>query len=218
MESFNISNFRDSITDSYHKNSHFVMEIGSISAMDFNESVDVRNIFKPTKKKVTFEIEQTTLPGIALATQEIRRNGFGPISMMPYTSIFDTVPITVRSDSDGKLYDFFSQWMKLISRFDMQDINSYSDRLKPTSNSQPYEISYRKDYSTIATIKVFNDTGKATTIIDLIDCFPIHIGNVSLDWSSNAILKFPATLTFTNWYSRNIDDVITSDLSPIPVS
>lgn len=209
MVGFDISEFRSGISNSYHRSSHFRMEIVGPNGLSLEGGVSEENRHRliDASMRMSFEIEATNLPGVAMGTDDIRRQGFGPFSKMPYAPIFDTIDITVRSDSDGKLYDFFQTWMKLVINYDYRHGMSVDGGLGARSNitSPPgvYEVQYKERYRATSIISLFDELGEEPTIeLTMIDCYPIHLGNVPLNWSSNDIVKFPVTLTFKDWYQK----------------
>jgi hypothetical protein len=154
--------------------------------------------------RIPFEVEATNLPGVAFATDENRRYGYGAFNLKPYVPIFDTLDMTVRSDSDGLLYNFFQSWMKLVINYDMG--NGIGGQTGLGSGKYgagtPYEIMYKSDYVTSAVVSVYPPQGgNPTIIVNINDCYPIHIGNAQVDWSDQKLLKFPVTLAFSSWYS-----------------
>jgi T4-like virus tail tube protein gp19. len=228
-DSFNISDFRTSIQKTYHRVAHFNMELPIPEGLRNAESEnlvstkDPSRSFASTNRILHFNIETAFLPGIAFGTDENRRYGYGPTRLKPYVGIYDTIPITVRSDSEGKIYDFFQSWMKLIFNSDTRaGFNGAVGFSNQFGLSMPYEISYKQDYVTFANINVYDEEGGDPTIkLRLHNCFPIHLGNVSLDWNDPGIMKFPVTLTFSDWWNeRKImsNTVSQQDLPPLPAN
>ena len=181
-----------------------------------------------SSQRTVFEIETTNLPGVAFGTDEIRLQGYGPFTRKPYVSIFDTINIVVRSDTENITYDFFQSWMKLISNYDTSTgIAGSSTSLGSGRNSgigRPYEVAYSNDYTVNSIINVYDPTSNEPSLaITLLDCYPIHVGTIPLNWADNSIVKFPVTLTFTDWYqNKNIraaNNVTTENSIPFtPIS
>lgn len=210
VDSFNISKFKASIEKSYHRAAHFNMELTppqGLRALDLDGSLAQGSSFFETTKKLHFNIESTNLPGFALATDENRRYGYGTTRLKPYVGIYDSLTINVRSDSAGRNYEFFQSWMKLIFNYD-NSIGSMdtNNGFGLGGRASVYEMNYKKDYSTIANINVYDEEGGDPTImLYFSDIYPIHLGNATLDWNDPNILKFPVTLTFSDWYNgRNV--------------
>lgn len=214
MSEFSIDDFRSHLKKSYHRTAHYKVEFGIPIGLASNLSEENASRLKEGLKSVEFDIETASLPGIALGTLEDRRYGFGPYNLKPYTPIFDVLQLTVRSDSEGLNYDFFQSWMKLILNFDVRngiDVGFLYALGSGSAGSVPsgYEVSYKNDYASIANINVYDEEGgEPTTSIQLLNAYPIHLGNVGLDWSENRIMKFPVTITFASWMPNNKRQII----------
>lgn len=194
MANFDVNEFRASIDSSYHRAAHFDMHLGIPNSM--RGSAAGSQNFSATARKLHFDIEATNLPGFAVGTDEIRRYGIGPFELRPYAPIFDTINITVRSDSNGRAYEFFQGWMGSIINYDFSEGFG-----KQRNGKSAYEVSYKYDYTVMADINLYDEAGGDPTVkLLLIDAFPIHMGNVSLDWHDPNIIRIPLTLTFANWY------------------
>lgn len=190
---FDVNEFRSSIDQSYHRTAHFDMNIGMPNGLRAGEN---RQNLTETARKLHFDIEATNLPGVAIGTDENRRFGIGPFSLKPYAPIFDTINVVVRSDSKGNTYEFFQNWMQSIINYD------FSGGIDGTRNNKAvYDVSYKIDYISMVEINMYDEAGGDPTVkLFLIDAFPIHMGNVALDWHDNNIVRIPLTFTFANWY------------------
>lgn len=222
-ENFNINDFRTSIKKTYHRAAHFNVELPVPNGLKAVRGDSDRE-FESTNRILHFNIEATSLPGFALGTDENRRYGYGTTRLKPYVGIYDTIPITVRSDSEGKIYDFFQSWMKLIFNYDTRDgIDAGSGfSTAKVGISRPYEVGYKSDYVSYAYINVYDEEGGDPTIkLALLDCYPIHLGTATLDWNDPNILRFPVTLAFSDWWNeRRITNqqVYQNDLPPLPAN
>jgi hypothetical protein len=207
--SFDVQAFRSSIANNYHREAHYDMVIGMPRALLRNVEGDYSQQIRQTHQRLHFEIESANIPGIAFGTDEIRLQGVGPFDRKPYVPIFDTVSVLVRSDSEGRIYDFFQSWMKLIINFDsrhgMEGPTGFT-QIPGGQAATVYEVGYKADYKSESVINVYDKVGGQPTLqLVLTDCYPIHLGNAPLSWSSAEIIKFPVTFTFTDWHqSRNI--------------
>lgn len=215
---FDVSEFRSKVEGRYHRAAHYSMEVGfpqGLYAVDPDFFPDIETAWK----KLRFDIEASNLPGVAIATDDIRRQGFGAIEKMPYVPVFDSVDITVRSDVDGKAYEFFQTWMKLIVNFDERyDLGGGTGITRDTRGITGYEVSYKSEYTADTSILVHDVvTDKPTIKVTLKDCYPLHVGNVPLNWAANEIVKFPVTLTFTDWFNeKNVTSYPTGGAGQTP--
>ena len=69
----------------------------------------------------------------------------------------------------------------------------------------PYEVSYKKEYITDMTIRIFDEVGESAIEIQLIDAFPLAIGDSLLNWGEqNQFLAFQTSFAFKEWNQKNI--------------
>ena len=143
-----------------------------------------------------FLCDTTVLPGKQLATSDIRPEGFGLISKIPYDIQHDPLSCTFMMDSEHRVLRFFQMWMQEI-------VNTGSMARGPNAtyyDRTSYEMNYKKNYSTTITISFFDDT--ETNMIDFMfyDAFPVQLGSVQLGWEQNDTLaKLPVEFTYSSY-------------------
>jgi hypothetical protein len=222
---FDVSEFRSKTLD-YHRLSHFLMELGMPAGLKNSLENNAQNNLKNAHKNLHFFIEASTMPGVSLGTDEIRRYGHGQVERKPYAAVFTEVDILVRSDPKGLNYDFFQSWLKLIVNYDSRLIN---DRRTPDDVSNPnrgiqysgaFEVSYKDFYKTESTITSFDNEGNEVVSLKLKDCFPIYLGDIQYNWSNgNQIVAFPVKLVFSSWYQeRNYQSLPDGPVNTPPVT
>ena len=188
---FNIQDFRSKITE-YHRSSNFHMLLNQPPGLQANLEGAT-----DTLGKLHYLIESSTIPGIELATDEIRRYGFGAFQRKPYVPVFEPITAIVRSDADGSAYDFFQAWIKMIINYDTQKGIDSAGR----NGHKPYEISYKSDYAVDADIVSYDDSGNESIRVTMKEFFPIYLGDISMGWDNgNSIVKFPMKFTYTDWF------------------
>jgi hypothetical protein len=220
ISTFDVQSFRSSINKSYHRTAHFDMEISMPLGLLQNVEEPYFERLIEGNKSVRFNLESSNIPGIAFGTDENRRQGFGVTNLKPYVPIFDVINATVRSDSEGLVYDFFQSWMKLIINFDGRHTINNGRGFGPNRREVAgmFEIAYKTDYISETKINLYDEGGdEPTTVLTLMDCYPVHLGNANVDWRDNNILRFPVTFTFSSWYSgRDIASPVSeTDLPPL---
>lgn len=185
------------------------MHMGIPNALRYAITTESFGQFDEANRMLNFNIETSQIPGFAIGTDENRRYGLGTPRLKPYVGIYDTISIVVRSDSEGKIYNFFQSWMKVIFNYDNPGVGI--DEVTGWSTAGPtrtYEVGYLTDYATNSFLNVYDEEGGDPTVkIELIDCYPIHLGSATLDWHDPNILKFPVTLTFSDWRNDSINIV-----------
>jgi hypothetical protein len=196
--SFDISKFKSTMTNSYNRTNQFHLLLNTPPGLLSGGSK-----FANINKKITFDIEKATMPGVSIVTDDIRRYGYGYFDRKPYATDFAEIDALIRSDSEGFNYSFFQSWMKLIINFDVQNsMSDFSNGLGTNAGSSiPYEVSYKKDYSTTAQFVNYNEDAAPSVVIEMRNLFPIYLGEVQYDWGdNNNIVKFPVKFTYSDWH------------------
>lgn len=156
-----------------------------------------------TLQMIPFVAESASIPGVQLATSEIRRYGVGQVEKKPYSAVFVDTSMNFIVDGGGDIHAFFYNWINSIVRFDkgMTEI--------PTG-LEPYEVEYKyapggsqRNYSTDISIFTLDEANRSIVEIKLIDAYPIFMGDMSLGWANtNDYAKLPVTFTYTRWTSE----------------
>jgi len=163
-------------------------------------------------RTLAFLSESANLPGVSLATSDIRRYGLGPIERKPYAPIFVDTTMTFLVDSSGIVQRFFYRWMNGIVKFDSMPWGP------PTSYQysnviDPFEVNYKEQYKTDILVTTVNETGSEILNIRFFEAYPIFMGDVNLSWNdTDSISRLPITFTYFNW---KIEDRI--PLTQIPL-
>lgn len=206
---FDISRFKANIGN-YHKTSHFQMYVQMPTILSNVSQVKSTSNMVSVSQNMTFDIEKVVMPGVSFATEDVRRHGYGFIERQPYSPIMETINCIVRSDSEGKNYDFWQTWFSSIMNFQIDSTidedNIYS--FGPYG-AHYYELNYKSDpnggYSTTVQIAAINESSEAAIQLILAHAYPIYIGDMNYDWGDmNNIVKFPVKLTYSYWKSNRI--------------
>ena len=148
---------------------------------------------------IPFMAEATNIPGVSLATTEIRRHGYGVIEKKPYVPIFTDIEIVFRADKRAELYKFFQQWMRMIINFDGR--NSINSDTGIISGQKLYEVAYKDFYMSTLAVHVLNNQGEEPLTVVMTEAYPIFLGPVGMAWGSvNDYVKFTVKFTFRDWY------------------
>lgn len=175
--------------------SYFYIEIAP-PPMLRNESDNARTL--------AFLSESANLPGVALATTEVRRYGYGPLERKPYAPIFVDTNISFFVDGTGMVQKFFYKWMNGIVKFDER----IAGQATQIGNYvlQPFEVNYKDQYATDIMITTVDEANNDIISVRLTKAFPIFMGDISLGWGdSDSIARLPITFTYYNWKIENIN-------------
>lgn len=207
---FNIDNFRSNIKASgYQKTTDFTLMINALppalaSVAQNNSS------FREIMNELIFRVEMTTVPGVSMATQEIRRHGIGAFEMKPYVPVFAPLEISVLGDADGNIHDFFQTWMNATVNFNSSKGVDGATGIK--SNQYWYEVAYKESYETDLTFVSYNKRGEEIIKINVLKAYPIFMAPVQMSWdSTNNLVRFPISFAYYDWYSEKNQSSINSN-------
>jgi len=149
-------------------------------------------------KSLAFLSESANLPGVSLATTDVRRYGYGPTERKPYAPIFVDTTITFLVDNKGVVQSFFYKWINSIVKFDTVvggNGSVFNNRL-----INPFEVNYKDDYSSDIIITTVDDSNNDIVNVRYTKAFPIFMGDISLGWNdTDSVARLPITFTYYNW-------------------
>lgn len=156
-----------------------------------------------TIKDIPLLAESASLPGIGLATSEVRRYGYGATERMPTFPIFVDTNISFLGDNTGEIHKFFYTWMNGIVTYG----SGFGETsASPTSNQQSFEVNYKKKYQCTINIVTVDERNNKIISVTLNKAFPTFIGDVALSWADNDnVMRIPVTFSYFNWKRDDID-------------
>lgn len=202
-----ISGFRSTINglNGVQRTNHFYVTIPNPPVLQG----DIGPIILP------FLTEAASIPGVMLATSDVRRYGYGPTEKKPYLPVFVDQQMTFLGDGSGLVHKFFYKWMNSIVKYDQFPLGRQgANRLRP------FEVEYKRQYAVDITITAIDEVDRKIMEIKLFDAFPIAVGDIGLGWGqTDGYVNIPVTFTYYNWrrtdISIDLDELIGEDLSPV---
>lgn len=177
----------------------------------YNSQVNlpVGGLESATKEILGFYCTDINLPGISMASTEVRRYGVGPIQRVPYSPIFADTTFTFLADGRGVIHTFFMEWMRRMINYTRSG-NTLQAQLQ---YGEPYEVEYKSNYQSPGIqIEVFDKTGKRIQVIVMYDAYPLNIGEVMMSYANtDEIARIPVTFTFRDF------EIVESALEPSPL-
>lgn len=135
---------------------------------------------------VTSMVREAQLPAIKLGTFDHR--SIGPMRQLPNDVIFQPVNISFFVDDKFTVRQFFQDWISTIT----------------TNNRQSFN--YLEEYSTNIQITQLNADGKPEYTVELIDAYPVTLGDMQLSAESeNNIMFQNVTFSYHQWREINPD-------------
>ena len=198
-EGFDVNSFRSQIIGDtgLMRNNLFLVSIQFPSAFASTQT----NLMKVTPRSMMMFCEQTSLPGLSLASDDgVRRYGTGPTEKMPYGAIFTDLSLGFLADGQGEILKMFHNWMKYIVNYD-----SRYNGVTGLNFAEPYEVGYKDEYAATIEITVFNEASDKIITYTLNEAFPLFLGEIGMSWADNdSIMKIPVTFSYRDWQSDSM--------------
>lgn len=155
-------------------------------------------------RNLAFLCESTNLPGVQLATNPIRRYGYGPEERKPYAPVFVDIMFSFFIDGKGTIQQYFYKWMNSIVKFDEMPWGQSQDAYGTTI--RPFEVNFKEQYATDILITTVDESNNDIVNVRLREAFPIFLGDVNLGWAdTDSISRLPVTFTYFNWKIERIN-------------
>ncbi len=153
-----------------------------------------------TKPLLTYRNDGFSIPGLSVATSELRPYGVGPTVKRPYGVTYQDVTFNYIMDASSNQHAFFYRWMDQIVN------HSSPINRSPDSGLRPYQVGFLSDYAATITVWYFDETfdgGSAErreACAEIIEAYPTFIGDIQYNWGgTDQLLRLPVTYTYTRW-------------------
>lgn len=155
-----------------------------------------------TSRRVSMLVESAPMPGVALATHEVRRYGVGHFERKPYVPIFTDINMVFRSDMNGAVWHFLRSWMRLAVNYEARQGFSSASGVKP--NQYTGDVAYKMDYAVDMTVTSYRGDGEAASQVVLREAYPIFVAEVPLSWAAvNDYIRIPVTISYFDWFETS---------------
>jgi len=167
----------------------------------YNTEVLVNNYRRPQAtfgKTLSFRAESVRAPGVTMLTSQVNRYGYGPPQKFPYNANFTDMSMSFIADKESLVWIFFYNWLNNVFAYSPIDSGGRESNLNYRSN-------YMSDYAVDTKINVYDNDGKPSTTVELIDSYPVSMNDIALSWADNNQLKrVTVTFTFRHWRFTNV--------------
>lgn len=151
-------------------------------------------------------IDATSLPGIIMQTNQLRRYGYGATEKRPIVPAFGDVTLRVIADGAGMTWELFRRWMQKVNNSDSQagmfrDSGLVTTEQAATIPMQAYESSYPTDYTTEVVLSVYNAVGGEQKRVIMTEAYPSALSDVAIGWdNNNTLTRFTVNLAIQDWF------------------
>lgn len=206
---FNINEFKSNTTKTgFLRNNKFEIEIRFPKALTsvLGGLTGVQStINSQTERTLKYWCEVGQLPGVSVATHEVRRYGYGPFERKPTTVTFKDINVTILSDGNGNNWDIFQKWIQYIHNFDLARAGNNTNT---NFGMRVFQTNYKINYATDISIKAYDDVGNVKIHLKLFEAYPIFLGDINLAWGdTNSVMRIPLTFTFYTWTNEKTGDL-----------
>lgn len=170
MATGSISNFRASFVKELARPSHFDVTITPPNGL---------TAYSDLAKSLAFRCESTELPGRSLMTTSMKI--YGIEEKFPYMSNYNDISLNFIVSDDMSEKRFFETWLNYIH---------------PSST---YNFKYKSDYSVDLIITQYDLKKQPSYRIRLLECYPIGVNPLDLNWSSDGYHRLSVAFVYTSW-------------------
>lgn len=129
--------------------------------------------------------DQLQLPSSNVSTQPNRT--WGETREAPTEKLYENITLSVYCDTSMIVKSYFDTWIDKIQNPDTRAFNYYK--------------SYIEDV--VINVETVKEDGASVYGVKLYECYPKSIGAVTMDYSSNNVMKLSVTLTYKYWRNLN---------------
>lgn len=198
MPGFNISRFRSQINQKgLQKPNKFLVTFAVPAGMRTGAAETTALV-----QNMEYWAEATQLPGVLLQMRQVLRYGHGNFEKKPFSPAFNDISMTVLCDGKMQNWSFFQRWIAFILNFEATGSNGPTR----TRTQELHELSYKSEFATNVTVRLYADNGQQSIAVTFRDSFPIFLGDIPLNWAdNNNFMRVPLTITFSDWYIDPVD-------------
>lgn len=160
---------------------------------------------------LTYRNDSFSIPGISVATNEVRRHGYGPTEKKPYGVNFQDVTFNYILDASSNQHKLFYGWLDSIVAHRAGAMTVTQE----LNGNYPYEVQYKSNYAAQMIIHYFDETfdkGGKESKAHIVDAYPTFIGDIQYNWAgTDQLIRLPVTFTYRSWYLE--EDFLSNDLN-----
>lgn len=140
---------------------------------------------------ITFRTLSVSAPGRSIGAAP--SGVYGAIQEIGHSSLYQPVSAQLFCRPDHTERKYFAEW---------QDKIVGPARVVGASADAYFDIGYYKDYVKDVIIKQYNEKGKKTHEIKLIEAYPRTLGELNYNYQSSELLTFTVSLQFRYYEER----------------
>lgn len=157
---------------------------GLMRTSRYNVSVRVPKSlsYSPNMRKILLFCSDISLPGVTMATNQIRIHG--EVREAPNEKMYDNATLSFYVDNNMEVKKFFDQWMGSI-----QD---------PFSRN----FNYYDNYISEIRIEVEDTKDRKRYEVTMEECYPKNVGQIQIGYDQKEVMKLQVSMNYKYWTSR----------------
>ena len=145
---------------------------------------------------LSLRASKADIPGRSIQTVPTR-HVVGPETQVAYNSSMLQISTTFIADKNLNIKRYFEAW---------QDIAIGNFRMSPLYNSKQFNVGYYSDYVGTVTIYQYDrETQKVAYQCKMLECYPVTINPLDVDWESNATHDIGVTWNYRYFTDENAE-------------
>ncbi len=198
---FNITDFHANIskTGGVALSSNFFVEVPNLIGTLGAPGQGTASFLIQNSESMTFRIDSINLPPRSVSDVAVRDFG-APRRIGLFANYLD-VTMTVIVSPDLRERSYFLKWQDLV-------VGNHRVAINPGEQSKGFSTGYYSDYvSDGIKIKYYSEaSNNPIYVLQLIDAYPILVGDLSMSWSQPDVLKMSVVIAyryFVDAYTNN---------------
>jgi hypothetical protein len=145
-------------------------------------------------RQITMRCDAMVEPGRNVLAAESDYH-YGPLIKKAYGSSFSDCAASIILSDDYREKIFFEQWQDIV----VGNYRTLGTNLTSTNiATDMFDCGYFEDYKGGVSITRYDELGNATYQLDLVDAWPIIVGDINLSWSEgDQIAKMGVTFSYS---------------------
>jgi len=156
-------------------------------------------------ESIELACHQTSLPGHALQTHEVRNDYRGVTERMPYRKQYQDLSFSFYVDNEYGVIEMFEGWIDYIAGMNQQgDLNDYVNPYAQYRMNYPtdyrsdsvYVTKFEKNAGHIGRLASLGDTVPYQIQYNFVGAYPISINSTPVQYGTPDVLKYTVNMTY----------------------
>ena len=175
---------------------------GVLLAHSFDVNIPIpeylRSKYQNVGDSFSIRCEAASLPGMAIASADFSRYGYGPTESIAHNVTYDNITLVFTLDANSEVHKFFYDWIGIIVNF----TNPTGDLSKTggVGGFGTYEVGYKNKYSVDLQVNTYDQQLKNVSKVTMYRAYPKAINPIDLSWGSvDTLVKLSIPFSFREY-------------------